>query len=180
VAVVGRLIENTTQMKLPDFAQANLFGPLGISRNDWKWNYDLSNGDKEFSQIHLRPRDMLKLGILYLNGGRWDGRQIISESWVRTSLAEHSSVDNTSYGYYWWRPWLNIDTPTGAQHFHLVAAQGNGGQKIYLARQCDLIAVFTGGGYNAEATPPNAIMAKIVIPALMKVGSHKSSSLQEE
>jgi CubicO group peptidase (beta-lactamase class C family) len=180
VSVVGRLIENTTHMKLPDFAQANLFGPLGISRNEWKWNYDLSNDDKEFSQIHLRPRDMLKIGILYLNDGRWDGRQIISESWVRTSLAEHSRVDNISYGYYWWRPWLSIDTPTGAQHFHLVAAQGNGGQKIYLLSQYDLVAVFTGGAYNDESTPPNTIMAQIVIPALMKVGSHKSISLQEE
>ena len=180
VAVVGRMIENTTHMKLPDFAQASLFGPLGISRNDWRWNFDLSNNDKEFSQIHLRPRDMLKLGILYLNDGRWDGRQIISESWVRTSLAEHSQVDNVSYGYYWWRPWFNIETPAGAQHFHLVAAQGNGGQKIYLLRQYDLVAVFTGGGYNAESTPPNTIMAKIVIPALMKGGSPKPIPPQEK
>lgn len=171
VAVVGRLIENTTQMKLPDFAQATLFGPLGIPRKDVKWNYDLSNNNKEFSQIHLRPRDMLKLGILYLNGGRWHGRQIISETWVRTSLAEHSHVDDVSYGYYWWRPWLNIDTPTGAQHFHLIAAQGNGGQKIYLAPQHDLVAVFTGGAYNADSTPPNTIMAKILIPALLKAGT---------
>ena len=176
VSVVGRLIENTTHMKLPDFAQANLFGPLGISRNDWKWNYDLSNNDKEFSQIHLRPRDMLKLGILYLNDGRWGGRQVIPESWVRTSLAEHSQVDNVSYGYFWWRPWFNIQTPTGAQQFHLVAAQGNGGQKIYLVREYDLVAVFTGGGYNADSTPPNTIMAKIIIPALLKAGGQKALS----
>ena len=123
---------------------------------------------------------MLKLGILYLNDGRWDGRQIISESWVRTSLAEHRQVDNVSYGYYWWRPWFNIDTPTGAQHFHLVAAQGNGGQKIYLVRQYDVVAIFTGGGYNAESTPPNTIMAKIIIPALMKAGSQKQISPQEK
>ena len=167
VAVVGRLTENAVHMRLPEFAQANLFGPLGISRADWVWNYDLTNADKEYSQIHLRPRDMLKIGILLAHGGRWHGLQVISTSWVRASLAEQSHVDNVSYGYFWWRPWLNVETPGGSEHVDVVAAQGNGGQKIYLVPQYDLVAVFTAGGYNAESTPPNTIMAKIVLPALM-------------
>jgi CubicO group peptidase (beta-lactamase class C family) len=179
VAVVGRLIESATQMKLPDYAQSNLFGPLGISRTEWEWNYDLTNADKEYSQIHMRPRDMLKFGILYLNGGRWQGRQVISESWVRASLAEHSHVDNVSYGYWWWRPWLNVDTPSGAQHVDVIAAQGNGGQKIYLVPQYDLVAVFTAGGYNAESTPPNTIMATIVLPALMKAARHQQIPIHQ-
>jgi CubicO group peptidase (beta-lactamase class C family) len=158
-------------MPLPQFAQANLFGPLGIAQADWKWNYDLTNSDKEYSQIYLRPRDMLKIGILFANSGRWHNRQIISRSWVRTSLAEHSHVDNVSYGYFWWRPWLNVETPSGAQHVHLLAAQGNGGQKIYLVPQYDLVAVFTAGGYNAQSTPPNTIMAEIILPRLMKQAS---------
>jgi len=180
VAVVGRLVENVTHMKLPDFAQANLFGPLGIPRSDWKWNYDLTNADKEYSQIYLRPRDMLKLGILYMNAGRWQGHQVISDSWIRTSLAEHSHVDNVSYGYYWWRPWLNVDTPAGEQPVDVIAAQGNGGQKIYLVRQYDLVAVFTGGGYNAESTPPNSIMANIILPALMKRANRRQISIQQK
>ncbi|MGA2578370.1 MAG: serine hydrolase [Bryobacteraceae bacterium] len=110
VSVVGRLVENPVHMRLPEFAQANLFGPLGIARADWVWNYDLTNADKEYSQIHLRPREMLKLGILFADGGRWHGRQVISASWVRASLAEHSHVDNVSYGYFWWRPWVNVET----------------------------------------------------------------------
>jgi len=180
VAVVGRLVENVTHMKLPDFAQANLFGPLGIPRSDWKWNYDLTNADKEYSQIYLRPRDMLKLGILYMSGGRWQGHQVISDSWIRTSLAEHSHIDNVSYGYYWWRPWLNVDTPAGAQHVDVIAAQGNGGQKVYLVRQYDLVAVFTGGGYNAESTPPNSIMANIILPALLKRANRRQISIQQK
>ena len=111
--MVGRLIENVVHMRLPEFAQANLFAPLGISRAQWKWNYDLTNADKEYSQIHLRPRDMLKLGILFADDGRWHGRQVVSASWVRASLAEQSHVDNVSYGYFWWRPWLNVETAAG-------------------------------------------------------------------
>jgi CubicO group peptidase (beta-lactamase class C family) len=180
VSVAGRAIEHAVHMQLPEFAQANLFGPLGITRSDWTWNYDLTNADKEYSQIHLRPRDMLKLGILFADGGRWHGRQIISEPWVRTSLAEHGHVDNVSYGYFWWRPWLNVETPSGSQHVDVLAAQGNGGQKIYLVPQYGLVAVFTAGGYNAESTPPNTIMAKIILPRLMKVASGgKVSSPQQ-
>jgi CubicO group peptidase (beta-lactamase class C family) len=121
VAVVGRLIENVVHTSLPEFAQANLFAPLAISRAQWQWNYDLTN---------------------------------------------------VSYGYFWWRPWLNVETAGGAQHVDVIAAQGNGGQKIYLVPQYDLVAVFTAGGYNAESTPPNTIMAKIILPALMAAHPH--------
>jgi CubicO group peptidase (beta-lactamase class C family) len=180
VAVAGRMIENAIHMKLPEFAQANLFGPLGIAPADWTWNYDLTNADNEYSQIHLRPRDMLKFGILFADGGRWHGRQIVSEAWVRTSLAEHSHVDGVSYGYFWWRHAFNVETPAGAQQVVVPSAQGNGGQKIFVLPQYDLVAVFTAGGYNGDATPPNTIMEKIILPRLVEVrGQGREASAQK-
>jgi CubicO group peptidase (beta-lactamase class C family) len=177
VAVVGRMVENAAHMKLPEFAQANLFGPLGIARADWIWNYDLTNSDKEYSQIHLRPRDMLKFGILLADGGRWHGKQVVSESWVRALLAEHSHVDGASYGYFWWRHAFDVKTASGSQQIVVPAAQGNGGQKIFVLPQYDLVAVFTAGGYNADSTPPNTIMEKIILPRLMEVaGRSKATS----
>jgi hypothetical protein len=71
---------------------------------------------------------------------------------------------------------LHVETPTGDQHVHLVAAQGNGGQKIYLVPQYGLIAVFTGGAYNVDGTPPNSIMAKIILPAAMAAAAAKDSA----
>jgi CubicO group peptidase (beta-lactamase class C family) len=181
VSVVGRLIENAVHKPLPEFAQIHLFGPLGIARANWQWNYNLTNADKEYSQIHLRPRDMLKLGILFQDEGRWHGRQVVSKSWVSTSMAEHSHVDNTSYGYFRWRHPFNVKMPGGAQQVVIVAAQGNGGQKIYIAPQSHLVAVFTAGGYNAESTPPNTIMEKIILPSLMsKVPISGQTSMSPE
>jgi CubicO group peptidase (beta-lactamase class C family) len=171
VSVVGRLIENAVHLPLPEFARANLFGPLGVAQSDWKWNYNLTNADKEYSQIYLRPRDMLKLGVLFMDDGRWHGRQIISESWAHTSLAEHSHVDGDSYGYFWWRHLFNVKTPHGTQQITIPAAQGNGGQKIYVAPQFHLVAVFTGGAYNGGSTPPNTIMEKIILPPLLSGAS---------
>ncbi len=162
VAVVGRTVENSTHQSLPDYADRHLFTPLGIKRTDWTWNYDLTNKDTEFSQIHLRPRDMLKLGILYAGGGTWHGKRLVSRAWVEASLGNQSSVDNTEYGYFWWRPWLDVN----GTRVYVSAAQGNGGQKIYILPQYHLVAVFTGGDYN-ENSPMNAIMAQAVLPRLM-------------
>lgn len=120
---------------------------------------------------------MLKLGILFEDGGRWHGRQIISKSWVSTSTAEHSHVDNVSYGYFWWRHMFNVELPGGAQQIVVIAAQGNGGQKIYIAPEYHLVAVFTGGSYNAESTPPNTIMEKLILPRLLEAASHGKASL---
>jgi hypothetical protein len=69
-----------------------------------------------------------------------------------------------------------VKTATGAQQIVVAAAQGNGGQKIFIVPQYDLVAVFTAGGYNAESTPPNAIMEKIILPRLMEVAGHSSKA----
>jgi len=161
VAVVGRAIEKATHSYLPDYANANLFAPLGIA--DLAWNYDLTNNDKEYSQIYLRPRDMLKLGILYAQDGKWRGRQIIPKNWVRASLRKQSTVDGTEYGYFWWRPWLNV----GGKQVYVSAAQGNGGQKIYIVPEYHLVAVFTGGDYNSTGSPMNRIMVSDILPKLI-------------
>lgn len=166
VAVAGRMVENATGETLPDYAEAHLFVPMGIRRADWRWNYTLSNSNTEFSQIHLRPRDMLKLGLLYAEDGVWDGRRLLSSDWVKASLAAQSSVDETGYGYFWWRPWINVQTSAGPRQVYYNAAQGNGGQKIYLFAQFDMVVVITAGAYNRE-TPSNNLLATAILSNLV-------------
>lgn len=162
VAVVGRVVEKSTHSYLPDYAARYLFKPLGIRTKDWLWHFDLTANDEEFAQIRMRPRDMLKLGILYANGGIWQGSRVISKTWVDASLLAQSTVNNTEYGYFWWRPWLNVN---GA-HVYVSAAQGNGGQKIYVLSAYHLVAVFTGGLYN-RSSPINEIMVTDILPKLI-------------
>jgi CubicO group peptidase (beta-lactamase class C family) len=167
VAVAGRLTENATRQTLPEYAQAHLFGPLGVGPGAWRWNYTLGKENREFSQIHMRPRDMLKLGILYADGGTWQGKRVLPAAWVQASLAAQSKVDGTDYGYFWWRPWIRVATAAGEQRVTYNAAQGNGGQKIYLFPQLGLVAVITAGAYNAQ-TPSNPLMATAVLPRLLE------------
>jgi CubicO group peptidase (beta-lactamase class C family) len=167
VAVVGRLTERAVGKSLPDFAQEALFAPLGIRRTDWRWNYDLSNRNREYSQIHLRPRDLLKFGLLFSQGGQWAGQQVVPAAWVRASLSAQTDIKGTGYTYLWWQPYLSVDTPSGARHINHSSVQGNGGQKIYLMPQHGLVVVFTGGDYNSGGSPPNRIMATLILSALL-------------
>ena len=165
VAVAGRIVERAAKMPLRSFAQANLFGPLGI--RDVRWNYALTSSNAAtFAQVYLRPRDMLKLGILFHQHGVWEGRQVISRAWVERSTAKWSHVGDQDYGYFWWHQWIDVATPSGTKRVDMVAASGNGGQKIYLIPSLDAVVVTTGGNYNSNS-PSTAIMRSVLLPAML-------------
>lgn len=172
VWTTGRMVELATGEPLPIYAQRVLFDPLRIRAADVRWNFTLAAENAgTFAQLHMRPRDMLKVGILFAQNGRWGGRQmasqVISEAWVRRSTAAHTQIGDQGYGYYWWHQWLAVPTAAGTRRVDMVVATGNGGQKIVLVPSLDLVAVFTGGAYNAEDTPPNAVMIDVLLPALL-------------
>jgi len=168
--VAGRIVEKAAGMPLPAFAQAALFTPLGIERASWKWTFKLDPSQRnEFGQVYLRPRDMLKLGILIAQRGEWDGRRVLSRSWVDQSVARLSHVDDSDYGLGLWHRWYRVETPAGDRRIDTVMLSGNGGQKVYLVPTLDLIVVFTGGAFNTES-PTNDIMARVLLPALIDPG----------
>jgi CubicO group peptidase (beta-lactamase class C family) len=162
IIVLGRIVEKASHKALSDFAAENLFGPLGITNYQWRFKPDQSSAE-DFCQLHLRPRDMAKFGLLYLNQGRWNGRQVISSDWVAASLAKHSVVNGIDYGYLWWRQWLNVN----GQRIDGIAAKGNGGQRIYLWPTLDMVVVITGGNYN-ERSPSDELQIKYLLPAALQ------------
>jgi CubicO group peptidase (beta-lactamase class C family) len=162
----GRIVERAVGRPLPEFAQEALFAPLGIRPADWKWNFTLDRSQRnEVSQIYLRPRDMLKLGMLIQQRGEWEGRRVVSASWIDAAVARQSRVDESDYGLGIWHRWYSVQTPAGERRVDTIMLSGNGGQKVYLVPSLDLIAVFTGGAFNRES-PANAMMARVLLPAL--------------
>lgn len=167
ILAAGRMVERATGMALPDFAQAHLFGPLGVERGAWRWPFQLDQRHRhEFGQIHLRPRDMLKLGLLISHRGRWNGGRVISAEWIDAMTARQSRVDDSDYGLGLWHRWYHVETPSGPQRVDTLMLSGNGGQKVYIVPALDLVAVFTGGAFNQES-PVNAMMARVLLPALL-------------
>jgi CubicO group peptidase (beta-lactamase class C family) len=171
IITAGRIIERVAVKPLPDFAQEALFAPLGIQRAVWKWDFRPDRSQRnEFGQIYLRPRDMLKLGILIQQRGKWKGRRVVSAPWIEKAVAKQSRIDNSDYGLGIWRRWYNVQAPAGDRRIDTIMLSGNGGQKVYLVPSLDLIVVFTGGSFNMES-PVNEMMARVLLPAMIEAGA---------
>ncbi len=141
--VLGEIIRKTTGLRADDFAREYLFSPLGIT--DYKWvilpnNVLFTSGD-----LKLRPRDMAKLGDLYLHDGVWKGQQIISEWWVEKSTRSFINADpGWEYGYKWWLYTYEINS----QQIESYSARGWGGQNIIVFPSLDMVVVTTAGYYD--------------------------------
>lgn len=160
--IMARIIEKATQMTLPEFAKQTLFKDLGITNFHWQFKPDSSSAET-FCQLYLTSRDMAKFGLLYLNNGVWDGKQVIPKEWVEQSLSKHSVVAGLDYGYLWWTKYLDAN---GVRYYGKLA-QGNGGQKIYIFKELNLVTVITAGQYNIQSSS-NELNAKYILPAFNK------------
>jgi len=95
--LLGEAIRPASGKRMDDFAQDVLFGPLGITNYEWDFiNQDFIHAS---GNLKLRPRDMAKLGYLFLNGGRWRDTQIVSEDWIEEATTERVSFTWGGYGY---------------------------------------------------------------------------------
>jgi CubicO group peptidase (beta-lactamase class C family) len=153
---------------LPAFAPEVLFEPLGIRRDDWQWYFarDRSEGN-EFGQINLRPRDMLKLGLLIERGGEWEGRRVVSASWIDAATAHRSRIDDSDYGLGIWHRWYRVQTRAGDRRVDTIMLSGNGGQKVFLVPSLDLIVATTGVAFFVDS-PVNQMLVQILLPALLQ------------
>ncbi|HYE75738.1 MAG TPA: serine hydrolase, partial [Blastocatellia bacterium] len=97
----GALLQKTG-MNAEAFARKHLFAPLGI--REFIWPRDPQNVSHGFGNLHLLPRDMAKLGWLFLNRGQWEGNQIVSAQWVAEATRSHiktGGAGTSDYGYGW-------------------------------------------------------------------------------
>jgi CubicO group peptidase (beta-lactamase class C family) len=163
IQLLDKIIENASHQSLHDFAQHNLFDPLGIKHFIWDYAPNKSHED-DFGQVCLTPREMAKFGLLYLNGGKWNGKQVVPKEYVTQSLSKQSVVDGINYGYLWW-----CEDLTGANgvKYRGIAAKGNGGQRIFIWPDENMVAVVTAGNYNTQS-PANKLLIECVLGGLNK------------
>ena len=99
--LAGVLIQRRSGCDLVSYLMPRLFGPLGISRPMWEADpqgYTFGAGG-----LFLNLPELHKLGLLYLQKGSWEGRQLIPEDWVMESTAKQAENDSFGYGYLFWR-----------------------------------------------------------------------------
>ncbi len=152
--ILSAIIQKTSGMNTYDFARSNLFGPLGIK--DPSWDRDPSNIPIGGWGLSVTPRDMAKLGYLYLHGGMWEGKQVVPAAWVRDSTQPHIKADgNWQYGYQWW-----VDPSLS-----FYAALGRYGQSIFVVPGLDMVVVFTAHIDNND--PETDLLKKYIMPACL-------------
>jgi CubicO group peptidase (beta-lactamase class C family) len=165
INLLGAVVAKATGRWLPAFFDEYLARPLQMR------NYHINlmpDGDAYLAGgIYLRPRDMLKLGQLYLSGGRWNGRRIVEQAWVQASTTEHSRfAPDHRYGFGW-----HLHTfHAGGRDYREYAAEGNGGQFVIVLPELDLTVAITAGNYGDFRTwyPLQDLVTRYVLPALEK------------
>jgi CubicO group peptidase (beta-lactamase class C family) len=154
--LLSAILQQATGMKTLDFARKNLFEPLGIKEAIWP--ADPQGVNHGWGDLFLYPQDAAKIGYLWLHGGQWDGRQIVSKDWVeQSSRLQIKTGPNwgDDYGYGWWI--------TTGEEIPQYAAAGRGGQRIGVFPTLDVIVVTTGGGFE-PGTATDLIGAAFVSP----------------
>jgi len=114
----------------------------------------------------LLPRDFMKIAQLMVDGGKWEGRAIVSPEWVRRSGAALSALGTSGqrYGYLW----NSYEYPYRDRKVRAIFAGGNGGQVSIAIPELDLAIVFTGGNY-ADASlfiPQRAMVPERILTAV--------------
>jgi CubicO group peptidase (beta-lactamase class C family) len=115
--------------------------------------------------MFMTPHEMAKIGLLYLNQGRWNGEQIVSAEWVAESTREHISAGTLAegYGYQWWVDANGYYMAQGLTRGYN-KADGYGGQSIFVVPQHNLVVVFTGELYDDDFIP-EGLLNDFIIPA---------------
>lgn len=96
--MLSAIITKTTGQTLADYLEPRVFAPLGI--NDVHWDVGPETINPGGNGLSWRTADILKLGMLHAQGGRWGGRQVLPADWV--AAATRREAGNTDYGYQWW------------------------------------------------------------------------------
>ncbi len=159
---LGSLVEIATNEQIENFAKQNLFEPMDIYNYDWTFEPNQASLNT-FSQMSITPRDLIKLAKLFKDSGTWKGNQIISKGWIDKTF----DMEKGDYGYLWEHKYFVID----GQQYNSYLASGNGGQKINIWPELDMITVFTGGNYNSyqlygKSTPPNEMIPNFILKSV--------------
>jgi CubicO group peptidase (beta-lactamase class C family) len=160
-------LQYATGVTALQFADEHLFGPMGFRHHEWM-HQDAAGLDLGGYGLRLRPIDMQKFGVLYLNGGSWHGRALVSRGWVERSFTpwNRSQADarEANYGWFWW-------AVTGRRGWRAHVANGWKGQRIGVLPRERLVVTMTGCIDDGMGDQVFAeVLDRFVVPA---VGPHR-------
>lgn len=157
--LLGSVIGAASKMTEAEFGQKYLFGPLGI--RDVVWAVDPQGRNHGWGDSHFYPRDVAKIGYLYLHGGMWNGKQLVPADWVKMSITPPAGGRGAPGGY--GIEWNVSNGANGLQY----GGNGRGGQILWVWPDLDMIVVSNAGGNGGQLAPMirAAVKSEQALPA---------------
>jgi CubicO group peptidase (beta-lactamase class C family) len=150
--LLGAIVSSVTGRDLEDWANEKLFAPLDF--RPYRWRRGPQGEVAAQGNLSVRPRDLLKFGLLFLAEGRWRDRQLVPEGWIgdathpRVELPRDQETGYAElykgYAYHWWTGAEQV----GPRMVPFYFASGNGGQRLFVIRDLDLVVVVTSSAYG--------------------------------
>ncbi|MGH9742894.1 MAG: serine hydrolase domain-containing protein, partial [Candidatus Acidiferrum sp.] len=136
--LLAQVFKKVTGKEIDSYAEEHLFKPLGMQ---YFWKHSPDGLPDTEGGLYLSSADLAKIGQLYLKGGMWQGKEIVSSYWIKQSMAPNIAVPggDWKYGYLWWLQSFG-STPQDVAW----TARGFGGQQLLVVPAYDMVAVFTG------------------------------------
>ena len=155
-----QVLEAVVPGSAKDFIKSELLAPMGIT--NYAWQDDLSGLPKSAAGSSWRSRDMLKMGLLIMDQGQWQGKDFIPKEFIEVAISPIDVNEHRTYGYFWWGHQAKV----GDKSYHCISGRGAGGQFILMFPKLELIIVSTahnkGMGNMLSIAPEN------IIPAFVK------------
>jgi CubicO group peptidase (beta-lactamase class C family) len=141
--LLGLVLERATGMSVSRYMATELWQPLGAGSDaTWSLDSDSSGFEKMESGLNATALDYARFGLLFLHGGKSNGKRVISEEWVRAATASRVTTDHgDGYGYFWW---VDAERPGNFYAF------GNYGQYIYVAPDAEAVIVRAGSDWGVD------------------------------
>ena len=149
-ALLAEIVQRRSGRPWLDRVREDLFSPLGIQR--FAWRTGAHGQPMAYAGLRLSAADLLLLGRLMLDGGRWQGRQLVPAAWVAATLQGQATVGRGSLQYS--QQWWNGTVLHQGRTLSTTAGMGNGGQRLFVVPALGLLVVFTAGQYNSSAIGP--------------------------
>ncbi|MDR6944508.1 serine hydrolase domain-containing protein [Mucilaginibacter pocheonensis] len=169
VVVLGDILNKSVPGGLEKYTDEKLFKPLGITI--YQWQYTPQHVPSTAGGLQMRSLDYAKFGQLYKNGGIWNNKQIIPQSWVKQSFTRHLAlpkdvVGEGFYGYLFWNKTYLVNN----KPYETFYCSGNGGNKIFVFKDEPLVVIITATAYNTPYAHPQVdkMMQKYILPAVLK------------
>jgi len=156
--ILSEIIKRSTGKNIAEFAEEYLFEPLGIKEYNWISKNGIYDGGGGLS---LKSRDIAKYGLLHLNKGKWNDKEIVSKKWIEEIFSPFIEIHNPVYGCYQWRM---VRTEHG---FNTWFIPGNGGQIINIIPELDMVIVINAD--NREIPKDRREPLEFLIKNIIKI-----------